>query len=527
MAEFVNPYFANEEELEAQGMADFAGAGRGQQQTRESYDPVAAASGADNAGILANVLKAEQGQPEPGVLTPEQAATALGNNAQPGIPSGSSAAVGAGMGGMQTSTDSAIKDYNIPLQNYDARVRKIGEQFTKGQENLAGLSEVNTQAKIKAINEQAQIDKTVVKRQAEIFEQQDKELTRLDAVQNKKREIFTREADAARKKYETYNRMAAAGTVDPERLMNKTSNKILAAIGMTLDVLGSAMAGRGTLASAKILQDNIDRDIELQKDDIERNRKAANAYLQQSNEFSQAWMTEQEAFVQQKMVTKERYARAAEAIANKFKDTKIGLEAQKITTDLRQQNVQEQEQRILDRAKIGLAAEQERGQAASTMAANHARVLETIAKSAKDKQGKQVNEATLKQISELASGRKMLSRMKEKYAAATTGTGETAKQLIPGTDAQGYAKLKDTGSEILLRALTGAAAPEDEKERIRGFFPNLSDLGGTAKNKWDALEEMFAQKEAALIETLGQSGYDISRIAKDTQKYQAKTFKAD
>jgi len=524
MAQFVNPYFANEEELEAQNMADFSGAGRGQEQTRELYDPVAAASGAGNVGILANVLKAEQGQPEPGVLTPEQAAASLGNNVQPGVPANASASLGAGMGGVGTPTDTAV---NRPLQNYDARVRKIGEQFTKGQENLAGLSEVNTQAKIKAINEQAAIDKTVVKRQAEIFEQQDKELTRLDAAQTQKRDIFTREIDAARKKYETYNRMAAAGTVDPERLMNKTSNKILAAIGMTLDVLGSAMAGRGTLASAKILQDNIDRDIELQKDDIERNRKAANAYLQQSNEFSQAWMTEQEAFVQQKMVTKERYARAAEAIANKFKDTKIGLEAQKIVTDLRQQNAQEQEQRIIDRAKIGLAVEQERGRAASTMAVNNARVLESISKSAKDKQGKQVNEATLKQISELASGRKMLSRMKEKYATATAGTGETAKQLIPGTDAQGYAKLKDTGSEILLRALTGAAAPEDEKERIRGFFPNLSDLEGSAKNKWDALDEMFAQKEAALIETLGQSGYDVAGLTKDTQKYQAKTFKED
>lgn len=456
--------------------------------------------------------------PEPGVVMGAdraQKVAAMEAAAQQQAPSGGQVALSqagpptAGLG-MAAPPQQAMPQLG-GLEGHMARTQGIGRQYATatGAATKARKEAVNQQ--ITAIEDAATIQKTIAREQGELRAAQQAEVDKINADQLERQKAVRENEQKYQRKIDTFTNLYATKQVQPGRAMASTGNRVMALLGMALEGLGNAMAGKtGPLNSIAIIQQAIDNDVAQQQAEIERYRTVANDLMRQRGASQDSWISEREAFDEARKMVSNRYLAEMDKIAAKYSDRTIGIKAAEDSAKLRQSLAQDEETSAANRAATALAVEGQVGRAESAQQANQVKMAKLLETS----KGKQLPPS---QTDKLAAYRvivKNFGKLKKLYREATEGVDLFgAGKIVPGSKAQEYDTLRKTTQEKVVRLLTGAQAPENEIKTVAGYFPGLSDLSGTAENKFNALKVLGQDEYIGRMQSYADTGYNVSKLA--------------
>ena len=129
--------------------------------------------------------------------------------------------------------------------------------------------------------------------------------------------------------------------------------------------------------------------------------------------------------------------------------------------------------------------------------------------------GKPVTAGDAAKIAELDAADKLIDNAEREYMALASGRGSGLKSYLPFTDARKYDENRANSAQVIGGIIEGGKLTDADFARYTERLPSPFDTNDKAKYKFDQLRKILKEKRNAVVNTLGDVGYNVGVLRED------------
>lgn len=283
----------------------------------------------------------------------------------------------------------------------------------------------------------------------------------------------------------------ASGKIDPKAWWKNRDlgGKVASSIALVLGGIGQAFGG-GENPALKVIQSNIQRDIDAQEKDLGKKQNLLSHYVQQGHDLQNA-----KRLAMADM--QDAYAGQMQMVATKYAGPEAKVNAEKAIAGIKQNTVKERQ----EVAQRGFENQIKLMHAEAAM----------MAAGAKGQGGHQVPAKEAAEVGGLKSASDMLDVLM-KTRGKKTGAFSGAMQYVPGTDAAQYTDAQKAAAQTVGLILEGGKLAEGDLGRYMDLMPSAGDSDSRAKAKVENVKKLLALKGSNQVQALERAGYNAGGL---------------